>query len=338
MGRYVSDSYFCDRESETELLIKQVLNGRNVALISPRRMGKTGLVQHLFNQETIKQGYYTFFVDIYATTSIEEFVYLLGKSIYETLKPTRTAWAEKFFQIITSLRVGFKLDAKTGDPCFDIGLGDIQSPQTTLDEIFTYLENADKPCLVAIDEFQQIGTYSDGNIEALLRTKIQQCKQTMFIFSGSKRHVMNNMFNSASKPFYQSAITMTLEAIPPETYTTFACRLFEERGKRVDPSVVTHIYHQFSGCTWFLQMMMNELFTLTAQGECCDMEKVSDAWRNVVQTQENSYKDLLSHLAPKQKMLLQAIAKEGNATQITSSAFIKKYNLPSASSVQSSIK
>lgn len=67
--------------------------------------------------------------------------------------------------------MGFKLDAITGEPTFDIGLGDIQSPQITLDEIFNYLESADKPCIVAIDEFQQIGTYAEGNIEALLRTK-----------------------------------------------------------------------------------------------------------------------------------------------------------------------
>lgn len=60
VGRYVSDHYFCDRHSETEFLIKQVINGRNVALISPRRMGKTGLIRHCFNQESLKKSHYTF--------------------------------------------------------------------------------------------------------------------------------------------------------------------------------------------------------------------------------------------------------------------------------------
>lgn len=105
VGRYVSDRYFCDRQSETEFLIKQVVNGRNVALISPRRMGKTGLIRHCFNRETLKRDYYTFFIDIYATTSLAEFVYLLGKAIYEELKPRKTAWTERFFQMIASLRV-----------------------------------------------------------------------------------------------------------------------------------------------------------------------------------------------------------------------------------------
>lgn len=338
VGRYVSDHYFCDRRSESVYLVKQIINGRNVALISPRRMGKTGLIQHCFNQEALASDYYTFFVDIYATGSLSEFVYLLGKAIFEQLKPRKTVWSERFFQIIASLRVGFKLDAMTGEPRFDIGLGDIQSPQITLDEIFDYLEAADKPCLVAIDEFQQVGTYAEENVEAILRTKIQQCRQTCFIFSGSKRHVMSNMFNSSSKPFYQSAICMGLEAIPEDAYTDFAISLFEERDKHIDTSVVETVYRRFSGCTWFVQMMMNELFAITPVGGRCGMEKVDEAWHNVIRMQEGTYKDILSHLAPKQKILLQAISREGEARAITSSAFIRKYNLPSASSVQAALK
>lgn len=338
VGKYISDHYFCDREKETEFLMKQIDNGRNVALISPRRMGKTGLIRHCFNQREWTEKYHTFFIDIYATTSLAEFVYLLSKTVYEELKPRKTLLAERFFQVMRSLRVGFKLDGITGEPGFDISLGDIHSPQTTLDEIFDYLETADKPCLIAIDEFQQIGSYEEKNVEALLRGKIQQCKQTQFIFSGSKRHVMSNMFNSSSKPFYQSAISMGLEAIPLDTYADFALRLFEEEDKQVERSLVETVYRQFDGCTWFLQMMMNELFALTAPGGTCTADLWQTARANVIQTQEGSYQDMLSRLAPKQKLLLQAIAKEGQANNITSSAFIQKYNLPSASSVQSAVR
>lgn len=338
VGRYISDSYFCDRENETNFLIKQIENGRNVALISSRRLGKTGLIYHCFRQEQIQKSYHTFFIDIYATSSLAEFVYLFGKAIYEELKPMKTHWSEKFFQIISSLRIGFKLDNMTGEPSFDIGLGDIHAPQTTLDEIFEYLESADKPCVVAIDEFQQIGNYEEKNIEALLRTKIQQCHHTMFIFSGSKRHLMSNIFNSPSKPFYQSSIGMGLEPIPQDVYMNFASRLFEERGKHIEQEVIKKVYSMFDGYTWFIQMMMNELFSLTEYDECCAMNKLETARKNIIQTQESIYKEILSNLAAKQKLVLQAIAKEHKAQGITSAAFIKKYNLPSASSVQSAIK
>ena len=338
VGKYLSDKYFCDRREETDFLRKQIENGRDVALISPRRLGKSGLIQHFFAQEDIKEKYHVFFADIYATTSLAEFVYTLGKEIYEQLKPQSTIWKEKFFQIITSFRVGFKLDAMSGAPSFDLGLGDIQIPQTTLDEIFAYIDEADKPCIIAIDEFQQIGEYTEKNVEALLRTKIQKCRRAQFIFSGSKRHVMSNMFNSPSKPFYQSAISMGLEPIPVETYTDFATRMFEERGKHIDRQVIEGVWNKYAGYTWFVQMMMNELFALTPTGDTCEESMTAEARHNVIMAQEQSYKDLLSNIPPKQKIVLQAIAKEGVAHNITSAKFIKKYNLNSASSVQSAVK
>ena len=338
VGKYVSDKYFCDRSEETAFLRKQIQNGRDVALISPRRIGKSGLIQHFFNQSDIKEQYYVFFIDIYATTSLAEFVYTLGKEIYAQLKPQSTLWKEKFFQIISSFRIGFKLDSMTGEPSFDLGLGDIQAPQTSLDEIFAYIEEADKPCIIAIDEFQQISEYAEKNVEALLRTKIQMCHHAQFIFSGSKRHVMSNMFNTPSKPFYQSTISMGLEPIPVLTYISFATRLFEERDKHIDKEVIEAVWTQYDGYTWFVQMMMNELYALTPSGKTCTAMMIDEARRNVIMSQEQSYKDMMANLPPKQKIVLQAIAREGIAQNITSAKFIKKYNLNSASSVQSAVK
>ena len=234
--------------------------------------------------------------------------------------------------------MGFKLDPVTGQPTFDLGLGDIQTPITTLDEIFAYIEQSDKPCVIAIDEFQQIGEYQEKNIEAMLRTKIQQCRRSQFIFAGSKRHMMSNMFNSPAKPFYQSAISMGLDPIPMSVYTDFAVRLFEERSRHLLPEVVQTVWQYYEGYTWFVQMLMNELFALTPEGGICQPDMIDEARRGVVMSQESTFIELLSNLPPKQKMMLQAIAKAGNATNITSAKFIKKYNLSSASSVQSAVK
>ena len=338
VGKYLSDKYFCDRSEETDFLRKQMMNGRDVALISPRRIGKSGLIHHFFSQPDIKERFHVFFVDIYATTSLTEFVYTFGKEIYAQLKPQSTQWKEKFFQIITSFRVGFKLDAITGAPTFDLGLGDIQAPQTTLDEIFAYIEEADKPCIIAIDEFQQIGTYAENNVEALLRTKIQKCHRAQFVFSGSKRHMMSNMFNSSSKPFYQSAISMGLNPIHVDIYKEFATSLFEARNKHVEPEVIETVWNMYEGYTWFVQMMMNELYTLTLENDTCTPSMIAEARHNVIITQEQSFKDLLANIPPKQKIVLQAIAKEGFAHNITSGQFIRKHHLSSASSVQAAVK
>lgn len=338
VGRFVAEEFFCDRDSETATLIKHVTNGRNVALISPRRLGKSGLIGHLFQQDIIKQNYYTFYIDIYSTQSIGELVYAWSKELHNKLQPLKTPWTEQFFKIISSLRIGFKLDGTTGDPTFDLGLGDIKSPDVTLEEIFTFMESADKPCLVAIDEFQQIEEYGEKGVEAALRSKIQQCKNISFIFAGSKRHVMSMMFNSPKKPFYQSAISMGLDPIPEDTYIKFAIEQFTRYGKSIDADAVQLAYRTFSGVTWFVQMVMNELYAITPFGELCPKEKVTEAINNVVLSQEVQYKEILSMVPPKQKQVLQAIAKEGCANGITSAQFIRKYQLPSASSIQSAVK
>lgn len=338
IGRYVSPHYFCDREDETAFLLKQVVNGRNTALISFRRMGKTGLITHLFNQKEVRDYYHTVFVDVYASSSLKEFVYLLGKAVYNQIQKERHSLTEQFFQIIKSLRIGFKMDPNTGETGFDIGLGNIEVPETTLDEIFEYLEAVDKPCIVAIDEFQQIGDYQDQQVEALLRSKIQQCRKTVFIFAGSKRHLMYNMFNSTSKPFYQSAVCTTLEAIPLDKYKLFVASLFEERGKSIAPNVIEKVYELFDGTTWYVQMMMNELFSLTEYDECCSEEKMKTAWNNIIRIQDGAYRMLLSQLPYKQKQTLQAIAREGKANGITSAEFVNQHHLSSASSVQSAVR
>lgn len=338
VGKYISDEYFCDRVQETEFLQKQMVNGRNVALISSRRMGKSGLIHHLYAQPSVQDAFYCFYVDVYATLSFSEFIYLFGKAIYEQLKPRKTIWTERFFEVVRSLRVGFKLDPQTGAPSFEISIGDIRSPQTTLDEIFEYLETADRSCVVAFDEFQQITNYPEKNTEALLRTKIQECKQTQFIFSGSKRHLMSNMFNSPAKPFYQSTIIMGLYPISLSSYTDFTIRLFSGYQKQIDKDTVEKVYNSFDGCTWFLQMMLNELFAMTPVNGRCTVDMYPQAFDNVVSRQAMGYMEQLNNLPAKQKQLLLAIAKEGRASRVTSAAFIKKHNLSSASSVQAALK
>lgn len=338
IGKYISDDYFCDRAEETAFLKKQVDNGRNTAIIAPRRLGKTGLIQHFFAHPDIGNRYHTLFIDIYSTNSLAEFVYLLGNAIYKEIKPLHAKWAERFFSTIKSLRPGFKLDSVTGEPVFDIGLGSIEQPQTTIDEIFAYLEATDKPSIVAIDEFQQITNFPEKNVEALLRTKIQQCKQTLFIFSGSRRHLMNQMFNSPSKPFYQSVITTDLKPLDKAVYVDFVSRLFSDYGKGIAKELAEKVYDDYEGVTWYTQMLMNELFALTEKGQVCKSEQYPIALRNVIQTQESSYKDTLSNISAKQKPVLFVIAKEGNVANMTSVKFMKDKGLSSSSSVQSALK
>ena len=338
LGKEIPEELFCDRKEETATLIKQISNGRNVALISHRRLGKSGLIHHCFKQQEIVNEYYTFYVDLYATSSLADLVQTFSYEVYHSLKSKSSRFLENFFSMMQSLRLGFSVDSMTGESTFHVGIGEIHSPQTTLSEIFAYLEAADKPCLVAIDEFQQIGEYSEKNVEALLRTHIQRCSNTSFIFSGSRRHTMSNMFNSPAKPFYQSAISMGLMPIPEDTYTDFACRMFSQRNKAITSEVARHAYEKYEGYTWFVHMMMNELFSMTNIGETCTIGYFPHAEDTILRLQEVAYESTLAMLPIKQKQILIAIANEGYAQNVTSGSFIKKHSLQSASSVQTALK
>ena len=338
IGKYVSVEYFCDREEETELLRKQLINGRNVTLVSDRRIGKSGLISHLFAQQDIREQFYTVSIDLYSTGSLAEMVCMFSDAVYRTVQKHTSSWKDKFFQVISSLRVGFKLDPLSASPTLDVGVGDVPAPAMTLEQIFAFLELADKPCIVAFDEFQQITNYDERNVEALLRTHIQLCQRTHFIFAGSRKHLMAQMFLSPAKPFYQSTMNLALEPIAKDIYTDFACAMFRKASKELDRAAAERIYDMFHGITWYMQVMMNEMFTLTAVGQTCSTDSIDTAMQNIVRLQEPFYRELLSAMPSKQKALLYAIAKEGNAVGLTSAEFISRHSLSSASSVQAAMR
>jgi hypothetical protein len=335
---YISKEYFCDREEESKNLIKLVTNGNNVVLISPRRMGKTGLIEHCFRNQKIAGDYYSFFVDIYATSNFSEFVYKLGKEIFERLKPKGKSFIDNFFAIISSLRVGFKLDEQSGAPIFDIGIGEIKSPEFTLEEIFKYLSTADKPCIIAIDEFQQIAKYPEKNIEAILRTHIQKTIKTNFIFSGSQRHILHEMFFSASKPFYQSAVLLPLDVIEENEYIKFASKLFSFFYKDVSNTYIERAYNLFDGHTFYVQAVLNQLFSELDDNEKCTDTIFIKTIKNRVNSYETLFSEILNLLTERQKECLLAVAKAGKAKNITSGDFIKKHSLYSSASVQTSVR
>ncbi len=338
IGKYVSPEYFCDRVVESAELLDAMQGRRNTAIISPRRMGKTGLIEHCFNMKEIKSNYNTFFIDIYATGSLKEFVFILGKQIFETNKSKGKKVLDRFFNTISSLRPALKLDHYTGMPVFDIGVGDIRQPEYSLEQIFEWLESADKPCIVAIDEFQQIAGYPEKNMEAILRTHIQRCKNTTFIFAGSQRHMMNNIFFSASRPFYQSVSPLSLEAISPFEYTLFVLAHFKDAGKIIPKDIVERIYALFEGHTWYIQNMFYRLFSMVGKGETVTAELADQCLHTTVNSYAKIFQGVISMLSERQRELLYAVAKEGKATAITSGDFVKRHALTSASSAQAATK
>lgn len=338
LGHRISRPFFCDRETEQKELTSAVTNGRNTVLISPRRMGKTSLIYvSLHDSEEIEKEYLTFFFDILQTNSLAEFTYLLGKAIFETLVSKSKNKVKEFLAALKSLKGTFGFDPFSGTPTFNLQLGDIIHPEYTLEEIFNYIEKSEKPVIIVIDEFQQITKYPEKNTEAILRSHIQRMSNATFIFAGSEQTILQEMFVSSKRPFYNSSEIMHLGPISEDRYVAFAVGMFEKYNKYIEEEAIRRAFNIFEGNTFYLQRTMNGAFADTAEGYTCWNETVMRSIRSMLASNEVIYREILSNVSVSQKTTLYAIAKNRIVTNPLSGAFIKKHALPSTSSVQNAL-
>ena len=331
----IPPEYFCDRQEEAVVLEKALLNQMNVVLTSSRRMGKTSLISYVFDKPQIKDEYITINVDILHTTTFRELILALGTAVFESVATRSEKLRKQFVSFLKSLSASFGYDPIQNMPTFDIKLGDVQRPDYTLQEIFNYLESVEKPCLVVIDEFQQITRYPEKNVEALLRTHIQKLSNANFVFSGSRRRLMEEMFFSSKRPFYQSAKSLRLEPIKTAIYQDFAIHHFQQAEKNITAEAFTYIYDTFWGVTFYIQRILKDAFAETRIGDTCDLDAIKELIENYIDENDSRLREQLAFITEAQKELLYAIHAEKQAQNITSMAFNKKYRLRSPSSTQS---
>lgn len=330
--------YFCDRQEESERLEQYICNQQNTVLTAARRMGKTSLIDHVCQREPIDSQFIVISIDILDTNNMSELIFVLGNAVYNKVARRSDRLMRQFVQILRSLQASFGYDPVTGMPTFDIKLGDVHNPEYTLSEIFDYLEMADKRCVVVIDEFQQITYYPEKNVEATLRKHIQKLRNTNFIFSGSQRRIMSEMFGSEKRPFYNSARNISLSPIGREIYTDFVRHHFGEAGKGVDTDAVGWVYDTFQGVTLYMQQIMNDAFNITPEGETCDTTTFRTIVRDYITECGTKLRELMQYVTEQQKQVLYAILEDEPASGITSSAFTKKHRLKSPSATQSAVR
>lgn len=332
---YHSPEFFCDRKAETATILEALHNGRNVTLIAPRRMGKTGLIRHAFyNLKAQKSDVVTLYMDIYPTQSLGDFVRLFANTVLGQLDSAPQKALSRIAKFIRSCRPVFTFDEMTGVPQVTVDVSPSEE-ERTLKEIFDYLGSSEKRCYIAIDEFQQIAEYPEKGVEALLRSYIQFLPNVNFIFAGSKQHIMQEMFASAKRPFYQSTQLLTIGTINRDEYADFAMGHFADNNLRLPHEVFDTVYDKFDGHTWYIQNVLNRLYGYNRDVE---IGLVSYAVEQIVTEQSYSYESLLKAYSVGHVRLLKAIAKEGCVKEVLAGDFISKYRLRAASSVSAALK
>lgn len=331
---YEGPDYFCDRATETTELMSAMKNGRNVALISPRRIGKTGLIHHVFNHLHLQDSNIRcFYIDIFSTQNLADFVTLFGQSVLGQLDTFSEKIAKNLTAFFQSIRPTFSFDHLSGSPKVSFDL-QAQRAQETLSEIFAYLKESKKEIYIAFDEFQQITEYPEKGAEALLRSHIQFLPNVRFIFSGSKKHLMDAMFSSINRPFYRSTQIMNLYEIPIKTYRQFAQNLFQQHHKQIDTAVFDYIYNKMLGHTWYIQVLLNQLFDLQEDPSENDVDKLLS---KIFKEEDAIYKTYCDLITTGQLRLLKAIAIERKVSLPYESDFIKRHQLTAPSSIKAAL-
>lgn len=330
---YKSPEYFCNRVIEADRLQNAIDNQRNMTLISSRRMGKTGLIMHVFDQLSSNSSYIPVYFDIMGTTGFDEFTEVFCNAVLQTVPKTESAW-KGFLKKLAAIRASLGFDPLTGEPRISLDIRNDKEVELSLDLLFSFIAKKKKFFVVAIDEFQQISSYKQKNVEAILRSYVQKVQNISFIFSGSKKHMLSEMFSQPSRPFFNSTEMMFLEVINQDDYFDFIRSHFSNNGKHIDEKALDSIADYTGLHTFYVQFLCNRLFS--AFKKVTDME-VKTTIRTILSENEAIYASYLNLLTTNQYKTLRAIAMDRVVENPTSGAFLSKHHLGAASSVSQSV-
>ncbi len=328
---YYGPEYFCDREEESQTLISNVRSGQSTTLAAIRRLGKTALIRHV--QQILKPDWIPLYVDILPTEKTDDLLKYLATAIIQTI-PEKSRQGGKIWNLIKSLRPTISYDAYSGMPNLSFSLRPEESRQP-VQELLALMEQGDKPVLLAIDEFQQILSYPESNVDAWLRKSVQELKNVVFIFSGSQQHLMNDLFTNPSRPFFRSTLFLQLDKIPTATYAGFISKQFQENGRKIPDESVNEMLEWTDVHTYYVQLLCNRVYA-NIPG---NVQK--DAWKaeaaKLLKEQEYVFFGYREVLTQPQWHLLKSVALEGKVYAPTSKDFIARHQLGSPATVLRSI-
>lgn len=329
---YFGPEYFCDREKEAAQILRNLENGGSTTLISIRRMGKTGLIQHVFGK--LPHEYKGIYVDILSTEDLNQLLNLLATSIIRSISD-KSSFGKKIWDFIKSLRPVISFDTLTGEAqaSFNLEKNDVIPG---IQSVLNFLDRQQFKTVIALDEFQQILKYPEKNTEAWLRSTIQQLKQVQFIFSGSQQHLMADIFASPDRPFFRSTLLLYINPIDRDEYSGFIEMVFNRYGKSISREIVFDILNWCDLHTYYVQLLCNRVFSGSGK------EITEQLWKSqaeeLIREQEPVFLNYRNLLTKSQWQLLKALAFSDKVYMPTASEFIHDYNLGSSASVLRSLQ
>jgi hypothetical protein len=334
-GTVVSGEDFCGRQELIDQLTGYIETGQNVVLQGERRIGKTSLAV-----ETVRRmkKHRMLRVNLMEVKSVDT---LCKRVLHAILAFERSG--SKFDRLMKSLaylRPTLGLNPITGEPSVSFD-SLVQLHADSIPEVLTLVENLhrEKPLVVFLDEFQDVLRVEEDprGVLAQLRGTIQHQADIPYLFAGSIRNRMDEIFNHPDSPFFKSALTLTVGPLSGQDFADHLVKKFQTGNRTIHPIVLEKIFKMTDGVTGDIQQFCESLWTISKEGESIGEEKILEALRLIFAREQKSYEVILARLTASYVRILQTLAELGGE-QPTASAFVRRAAVSNPSAIPPALK
>jgi len=328
---------FCNREKELNQLISHGQNRANVVIFSPRRYGKTSLVQRV--QDRLKRrGLVTVYVDLFGIDSLEDMAARMASRLYSYCRENEGLF-KKAMKFLSSWRPVIRPDPEYGvslsvEPSG--GRKGIELLNSTLDGFGKFIQEQKKGVHIVFDEFQEIAELRESlHAEGTLRSHIQTHRQASYFFVGSRRRILNDIFNTRKRPFYRSSINFPLGPLPFLEGVQFIQEQFKRGGKSCPEEIGRKIFDKTGGYPYYVQRVSYSIFEISAK-KVTEDDSIK-GFQKTIEEESIVYEAMVQTLSLQQIKLLSALALEPT-TKPYSVDYMARHGLGSIGGVQGALK
>ena len=341
-GALALDEEFADREDELAELTRDIRNGQDVVILAPRRYGKSSLVWQA-TQQLVSKRVLVAQVDLMTTPTKERLAEKLAETIYENVASVLERAREKALAPFRGLQVQPTVTVNPEDGSFSFSFSLTHRPEAIEATLERLLElpaelAASKKRRVALimDEFQEI-VRIDPDLPRLLRSVFQQQPEVAHLYLGSRRHIMERIFNDENEPFWRSAKAIELGTIQPEPFAAFLAGRFRQSGKKAERRVLDDLLARTRGHPYATQELAYYLWEQASAADPASDRDLEAALAAVVRAEHAHFSLLWQDASVAQKLVLQALAREQPARPFRA-AYRQQHGLPPATNVQRALR
>ena len=331
-GVATSGDNFTDREKETQRLLLNFTHGVNTILISPRRWGKTSLVKKVAQLAQTKTRKIVY-LDIFSCRTESEFYRLFATSVLKQTSSKWDEWVENTKQFLAHINPKISIGT---DPMNDFSISFEYSMQDNAGNDILQLPEKiaiEKgiQIVICIDEFQQISDFEDSKtFQKKLRTVWQLQQHVSYCLFGSKKHLMNELFEKKNLPFYKFGDAIYLTKIETKYWIEYICKRFENTGKHISPELAKEICRLVDNHSSYVQQLAWLLWIRTT--DIATEEQLTHALEDLLDQNNILFQSETENLSAYQMNFLKAVI-DGIHSKFSSKEIILKYNLGTSANI-----